>query len=57
MIVTGHGRAVVDESAWSTEISGYLQKPFQLEDLATKVRQVLDKRPQSVTVSPTESLT
>jgi CheY-like chemotaxis protein len=46
LIVTGHGRAVVDESEWSSEISGYLQKPFQLEDLATKVRHVLDTRTQ-----------
>ncbi len=44
LIVTGHGRAVVDESEWSSEISGYLQKPFQLEELATKVRHVLDQR-------------
>ena len=44
LIVTGHGRAVVDESEWSSEISGYLQKPFQLEDLATKIRHVLDQR-------------
>jgi PAS domain S-box-containing protein len=42
LIVTGHGRAVVDEASWASEISGYLQKPFQLEDLATKVRAVLD---------------
>jgi two-component system cell cycle sensor histidine kinase/response regulator CckA len=46
LIVTGHGRAVVDESEWSSEISGYLQKPFQLEDLAMKVRHVLDHRTQ-----------
>lgn len=51
LIVTGHGRAVVDESEWSPEISGYLQKPFQLEDLATKVRLVLDSRAQSVVTS------
>jgi PAS domain S-box-containing protein len=51
LIVTGHGRAVIDESAWSSEISGYLQKPFQLEDLAVKVRNVLDNRTQPVTVS------
>jgi two-component system, cell cycle sensor histidine kinase and response regulator CckA len=48
LIVTGHGRAVVDESEWSQEISGYLQKPFQLEDLALKVRHVLDSRIQPV---------
>jgi PAS domain S-box-containing protein len=51
LIVTGHGRAVVDQSEWSSEISGYLQKPFQLEDLATKVRHVLDNRMQPVVTS------
>ncbi|MBX2992808.1 MAG: PAS domain S-box protein [Bacteroidetes bacterium] len=48
LIVTGHGRAVVDEAVSSSDISGYLQKPFQLEDLAFKVRHVLDNRLQSV---------
>jgi PAS domain S-box-containing protein len=43
LIVTGHGRAVLDEASWPSEIDGYLQKPFQLEDLAIKVRHVLDK--------------
>ncbi len=51
LIVTGHGRAVVDQSEWSSEISGYLQKPFQLEDLATKVRHVLDNRTMPVVTS------
>ncbi len=50
LIVTGHGRAVVEESEWSSEISGYLQKPFQLEDLATKVRTVLDQRSAALIV-------
>ena len=48
LIVTGHGRAVIDESAWPSEISGYLQKPFQLEDLAVKIRHVLDNRTPEV---------
>ncbi len=51
LIVTGHGRAVLDESEWPSEISGYLQKPFQLEDLAIKVRHVLDNRQQTAFAS------
>lgn len=51
LIVTGHGRAVVDEGSWASEISGYLQKPFQLEDLATKVRAVLDGKHQPATAT------
>ena len=51
LIVTGHGRAVLDESEWPSEISGYLQKPFQLEDLAIKVRHVLDSRQQTAFAS------
>jgi PAS domain S-box-containing protein len=56
LIVTGHGRAVLDESSWPSEIGGYLQKPFQLEDLAMKVRHVLDKGAVVVTTDA-ESLT
>lgn len=48
LIVTGHGRAVLDEPGWPAEINGYLQKPFQLEDLAAKVRHILDNRHQPV---------
>ncbi len=48
LIVTGHGKAIVDEPGWPAEINGYLQKPFQLEDLAIKVRHVLDNRHQPV---------
>ncbi len=51
LIVTGHGRAVLDEAPWASEISGYLQKPFELEDLATKVRAVLDSRHQPATAT------
>ncbi|MBI4535823.1 MAG: response regulator, partial [Ignavibacteriae bacterium] len=48
IIVTGHGKGVVDREEFSSEISGFLQKPFQLEDLATKVRQVLDQRSSAI---------
>jgi two-component system cell cycle sensor histidine kinase/response regulator CckA len=51
LIVTGHGRSVLDEAPWASEISGYLQKPFELEDLATKVRTVLDSRHQPTTAT------
>lgn len=51
LIVTGHGRAVVEEDSWGWTISGYLQKPFHLEDLAAKVRAVLDDRHQPEAVS------
>jgi PAS domain S-box-containing protein len=44
IILTGYGKGVLDAPIFSTEVNGFLQKPFQLEDLALKVRQVLDKR-------------
>jgi len=51
VILTGHGRASIEEASWSSAISGYLPKPFQLEDLATKVRSVLDNRRQPAMTS------
>ncbi len=42
VIVTGYGREAVETSAFSSEVNGFIQKPFQLDTLATKVRQVLD---------------
>lgn len=44
IIVTGYGREAVETSAFSSEVNGFIQKPFQLDTLATKVRQVLDGR-------------
>jgi CheY-like chemotaxis protein len=42
IIVTGYGREAVETSAFSSEVNGFIQKPFQMETLALKVRQVLD---------------
>jgi PAS domain S-box-containing protein len=42
IIVTGYGREAVETSAFSSEVNGFIQKPFQLDTLAMKVRQVLD---------------
>jgi signal transduction histidine kinase/ActR/RegA family two-component response regulator len=44
IIVTGYGREGVETSNFSSEVDGFLQKPFQLEMLAFKVRQILDDR-------------
>jgi len=44
IIVTGYGREGVDTSKFSSEVNGFMQKPFQLEMLALKVREVLDNR-------------
>jgi CheY-like chemotaxis protein len=44
IILTGYGRGVIEPPTFPGEVNGFLQKPFQLEDLATKIRQVLDKR-------------
>jgi CheY-like chemotaxis protein len=42
IILTGYGKGVLERPTFTSEINEFLQKPFQLEDLATKVRQVLD---------------
>jgi CheY-like chemotaxis protein len=44
MIVTGYGKEAVEMSRFSTPVNGFVQKPFQLETLAMKVRDVLDAR-------------
>jgi CheY-like chemotaxis protein len=42
IILTGYGKGVLERPTFSSEINAFLQKPFQLEELATKVRGVLD---------------
>jgi CheY-like chemotaxis protein len=44
IIVTGYGREGVETSNLSSEVNGFVQKPFQLEMLALKVREILDDR-------------
>jgi PAS domain S-box-containing protein len=44
IIMTGYGKGILDAPTFSSEVNGFLQKPFQLEDLALRVRQVLDMR-------------
>jgi two-component system cell cycle sensor histidine kinase/response regulator CckA len=44
IILTGYSKDVMETATFSAETNGFLQKPFQLEDIATKVRQVLDAR-------------
>jgi PAS domain S-box-containing protein len=43
VLVTGYGREAVDPAAFPGEVNGFMQKPFQLEMLALKVREVLDQ--------------
>ncbi|MGA9116771.1 MAG: response regulator [Bacteroidota bacterium] len=44
IIVTGYGRKVIDAASFPGEVNGFVQKPFQLEELASRVRHVLDTR-------------
>ncbi len=44
LVVTGYGRGVIEPSMFPGEVNGFMQKPFQLETLALKVREVLDRR-------------
>jgi len=42
IILTGYGQDLVDQEGFVNEANSFLQKPFHVEDLAMKVRQVLD---------------
>ena len=44
IILTGYGRGVIETPALTTAVNGFVQKPFQVEELATRIRQVLDTR-------------
>jgi two-component system, cell cycle sensor histidine kinase and response regulator CckA len=53
IIVTGYGKGAVDTPRLSSEVNGFVQKPFQIETLAIKVRKVLDQRSfQEETTTP-----
>ena len=53
IIVTGYGREGVETSNFSSDVNGFMQKPFQLEMLALKVREILDDRASA----PAEAVT
>jgi PAS domain S-box-containing protein len=42
IILTGYGERVVEASAFPGVVNGFMQKPFQIEDLALRIRQALD---------------
>jgi PAS domain S-box-containing protein len=54
IIVSGYGKGIIDTPRFASEVNGFVQKPFQLETLAFKVRKVLDQRTfqQDPTVIP-----
>jgi two-component system, cell cycle sensor histidine kinase and response regulator CckA len=48
IIVTGYGRGIIETSMFPGDVNGFMQKPFQIETLAAKVREVLDRKTASV---------
>jgi CheY-like chemotaxis protein len=42
LIVTGYGKESIEASRLAKDVNGFIQKPFQIETLALKVRQVFD---------------
>jgi PAS domain S-box-containing protein len=44
IIMTGYGKGILDAPTFSSDVDGFLQKPFELDDLALKVRLALDRR-------------
>jgi CheY-like chemotaxis protein len=45
LIVTGYGKESIEASRLANNVNGFIQKPFQIETLALKVRQILDDTP------------
>jgi CheY-like chemotaxis protein len=43
IIVTGYGKGAIDTPRFSSEVNGFVQKPFQIETLASRVRKALDQ--------------
>ena len=52
VILTGYGKGVIEPSSFPGEVNGFVQKPFQLDELALKVRQALDTRTVESAFSP-----
>jgi PAS domain S-box-containing protein len=44
IILTGYGENVIEQTAFGSEVNSFIQKPFQPEDLAVRIREVLDTR-------------
>ncbi len=42
IILTGYGKGIIETSSFDGERTGFMRKPFPLEELAAKVRQTLD---------------
>jgi len=51
IIVTGYGKGTIETSMFSSEVNGFIQKPFELETLAMKVREALNTRADQHTPS------
>ncbi len=43
IISSGYNDAIIEGSTFAKQIDGFLQKPYKMEELAKKVREVLDK--------------
>ena len=51
IILTGYGRNVIEVSTFAGDVHAFLQKPFQIEELAMKVRDVLDAHKTHIRLS------
>ncbi len=45
IVCSGYSAAMLDDHEFARSIDGYIQKPYELPDLARKIRAVLDSRP------------
>jgi PAS domain S-box-containing protein len=44
LISSGYSDSVLGEKSFAKKVDGFLQKPYQIEDLAQKIREVLDRK-------------
>jgi signal transduction histidine kinase/CheY-like chemotaxis protein len=47
IISSGYSDLVLGEDAFAKKVDGFLQKPYQIEDLSRKIREVLDRNHKS----------
>ncbi len=44
LVCSGYSATMIDDGVFARAIDGFIQKPYELEDIAMKIREVLDER-------------
>jgi CheY-like chemotaxis protein len=46
LVCSGYSAAMIDDGKFVQSIEGFIQKPYEVDDFARKIRDILDGRPQ-----------